>query len=75
MNLEPEDVKEIVDGAENIIAGEGTASGENRCSDAACEAAKKLKGAKRLLVCVASGPEIALAEMSGAAAAVEKAAD
>ena len=75
VNLDPEDVKATVDGAENVAAGEGTASGENRCSDAAREAVRNLKGANRLLVCVASGPEIALAEMSGAAAAVQEVAD
>lgn len=75
VNLDPEDVKAIVGGAENVAAGEGTASGENRCSDAARESAKNLKGAKRLLVSVTSGPEIALAEMAGAAAAVQEVAD
>ena len=75
VNIDPEDVKAIVGGAENVAAGEGTASGENRCSDAAREAAKNLKGAKKLLVSVASGPDIALAEMAGAAAAVQEVAD
>ena len=75
VNLDPEDVKAIVDGAENVAVGEGTASGENRCSDAAREAVRNLKGAKRLLVSVASGPEIGLAEMAGAAGAVQEAVD
>ncbi len=75
MNLEAEDVKAIVDGAENVVAGEGTASGENRCSDAAHEAVKNLKGAKKLLAAVTSGLEITLAELTGAAMAVTEAAD
>ena len=75
VNIEADDVKEIVDGAENLVAGEGTASGENRCSDAAHEAVKNIKGAKKLLVCITSGPDIALAEMMGASMAVQKASD
>ena len=75
VNIEADDVKEIVDGAENLVAGEGTASGENRCSDAAHEAVKNIKGAKKLLVAVTTGPDIALAEMMGAAMAVQEASD
>ena len=75
VNIEADDVKEIVDGAENLIAGEGTASGENRCADAANEAVKNLKGAKKLLVCITSGPDIALAEMTSAAMAVMEVSD
>ena len=75
VSLEADDVKAIVDGAENVIAGEGTASGENRCADAAHEAVKDIKGAKKLLVCITSGPDIALAEMTSAATAVMEASD
>ena len=75
VNLEAEDVKAIVDGEENVVAGEGTASGENRCSDAAHEAVKNLKGAKKLLVAVTSGLDVALSELMGAAVAVEESAD
>ena len=75
VNIEPDDVKAIVDGAENVAAGEGTASGENRCADAANEAVKNIKGAKKLLVCITSGPDIALAEMTSAAMAVMEVSD
>ena len=75
VNLEAEDVKAIVDGEENIVAGEGTASGENRCSDAAHEAVKNLKGAKKLLVAVTSGLDVALSELTGAAMAVAEVVD
>ena len=75
VNIEADDVKEIVDGAENLVAGEGTASGENRCSDAAHEAVKNIKDAKKLLVAVTTGPEITLAEMVGAATAVMEVPD
>ena len=75
VNLYIDDVKAIVDGEENIAASVGTASGENRCSDAANEAVKNIKGAKKLLVSVTSGPEITLAEMIPAAMAVQEAYD
>lgn len=75
VSLDVDDVKAIVDGAENVVAGEGTASGENRCADAANEAVKNFKGAKKLLVAVTSGPDIALAEMTSAAMAVMEASD
>ena len=75
VNLDPDDVKAVVDGAENVAAGEGTASGENRCSDAANEAVKNLKDAKKLLVCVASGVDITLTELTDAAMAVMDVSD
>ena len=75
VKLDIDDVKAIVDGAENVIAGEGTASGKNRCGDAAREAVKNLKSAKKLLVSVTTGLEITLAEMMGAATAVEEVSD
>ena len=75
VNLDVDDVKAIVDGAENVVTGEGTASGENRCSDAAHEAVKNIKDAKKLLVAVTTGPEITLAEMVGAATAVMEVPD
>lgn len=75
VNLDAEDVKAVAGGAESLSADESTASGENRCSVAAHEAAKNLKGAKKLLLSVTSGPYIALAELTGAATAVAEAAD
>ena len=72
VNLEADDVKAIIDGAESLAVGEGTASGENRCADAANEAMKNIKGAKKLLVSVASGADVTLAEMVGAAMAVQE---
>ena len=75
VNLDVEDVKAIVDGAENVGAGEGTASGENRCSDAATQAVKDIKGAKKLLVSVMSGVDVTLTELTDAAMAVQEAAD
>ena len=38
VNLDAEDVKAIVDGEENLVAGEGTASGKNRCAAAGSDA-------------------------------------
>ena len=73
VNLDVDDVKAIVDGAENVVAGEGTASGENRCSDAASEAVKDIKDAKKLLVSVTSGVDVMLTELTEAAIVVEEA--
>ena len=67
VNLNFDDVKAILDGAENVTANEGTASGDDRCKRAAQEAVKGIKGAKRLMLEVKSGPEITLLEMTEAA--------
>lgn len=67
VNLDFGDVKAILDGAENVTASEGTASGTDRCKLAAQEAAKGIKGAKRLMIEVKTSPEITLFEMSDAA--------
>ena len=75
VNLDLDDVKEIVDGAENVVAGEGTASGENRCADAAREAVKNIYGVNRLLVEVKSGPEVTLMELADAAEMVHETVD
>ena len=75
VNLDAEDVKAIVDGEENLVAGEGTASGENRCAAAGSDAVKNIKGAKKLLAAVKTSPEVTLTEMMDAAMAVQEAAD
>ncbi|MBQ7155901.1 MAG: hypothetical protein IJR85_10165 [Synergistaceae bacterium] len=75
VNIDVDDVKSIVDGEANVVAGEGIGTGDERCSDAALEAVKVIKGAKKLLLAITTGPEISLMEMTGAAMAVEEAAD
>ncbi|MBQ7219650.1 MAG: hypothetical protein IJS28_01575 [Synergistaceae bacterium] len=75
INIDADDVKSVVEEAENVFAGEGTGSGKNRCSDAALEAVKGIKGAKKILLAITTGPEITLAEMTEAAIAIEEASE
>ena len=75
VNLDFCDVKAILDGAKNVTVSEGTASGTDRCKLAAQEAAKGIKGAKRLMIAVKTSPDITLAEMADAAEVIAAASD
>ena len=75
INIDADDVKSVVDGADRVFAGEGIGSGENRCADAALEAVKGIKGATRLLLAITTGPEITLGEMTEAAIAIEESSE
>ena len=75
VNIDGEDVRYVLDGAERVSAGEGMASGETRFNDAALEAVKNIHDAKRLLVEVRSDVEVTLTEMMDAVIAVKDAAD
>ena len=69
------DVKYVLDGAENVAAGEGTALGEDRCALAARKAVENIFSANRVIVEVKSGPEVALSELADAADMVQEAVD
>ena len=75
ISLEFDDVKDILDGARDVTCGEGTASGENRCADAARKAIEHITGADRLIVSVQSSPEVTLAELADAAEMVGESVD
>ena len=75
VNIELDDVKAILDGADNVYAGEGIASGEDRCADAAREAVKNIFNANRILVEVKCSPEVTLSELADAAEMVHEALD
>lgn len=70
VNLEAEDVKAMLDDAPQVVASEATASGENRCSDAALEALKDIDHAKAFILSMTTGPEVSLMEMAAAAEAL-----
>ena len=75
VNLDAQDVHAIIDGAENLIAAQSTASGENRAEKSALEVAKNIKNAKSLLLEIETGDEVTLVEMAQAAEIIEKIAD
>lgn len=75
VEIDADDVKNILDGAERVFFGEGTSSSEDRCSDAASAAMKDIKDTKRLLISVATGPEIDLMELTMTADAIAQASD
>ena len=74
VNLDAEDIVSVLDRAEIIAAGEGTASGDDKVRAAALEAMRNIpgiSGAKSLIVEVVSGFDTFLAEISDAASTVE----
>ncbi|MBQ7545046.1 MAG: hypothetical protein IJT02_08920 [Synergistaceae bacterium] len=75
INIEFDDIKDILDGARDVAIGEGTASGENRCADAARKAIEHIMDADRLIVSVQSSPDVTLAELADAAEMVGESVD
>ena len=75
VNIDVDDVRAAIEGAENVVVGEGTASGQDRARNAALEAVKDIKGANSFLVNITTGPEISLMEISEAADVIMESAD
>ena len=72
VNLDAQDVHAIIDGAENLITAQSTASGENRAEKSALEVAKGIKNAKSLLLEIETGDEVTLVEIAQAAEIIEE---
>ena len=72
VNLDAQDVHAIIDGAENLITAQSTASGENRAEKSALEVAKGIKNAKSLLLEIETGVEVTLVEIAQAAEIIEE---
>ena len=66
VKIDADDVKNVVDGAGRVVAGEGTASGVKRCSDAALQALKDIDNAKAFILNITTSPEFSLGEMTEA---------
>jgi cell division protein FtsZ len=81
VNLDFADVRTIMNEAGSALMGIGTASGENRATEAAREAVSSpllessIEGATGILLNVTGGPEIGLFEVNEAAEVVTSAAD
>ena len=75
VNIDADDVKNVVDGAGRVVAGEGTASGETRCKDAALQAMKDIDDAKAFILNVTTSPEISLGEIIEATEVLMEKAD
>ena len=75
VNIDVDDVRAAIEGAENVVVGEGTDSGDDRARVAALEAVKDIKGANSFLINITTGPEISLMEMSEAANVIQEAGD
>jgi cell division protein FtsZ len=81
VNLDFADVRTIMNEAGSALMGIGTASGENRASEAAREAVSSpllessIEGATGILLNVTGGPDIGLFEVNEAAEVVTSAAD
>ena len=73
--IDADDVKNVVDGAGRVVAGEGTASGVKRCSDAALQAMKDIDDAKAFILNVTTSPGISLGEIIEATEVLMEKAD
>ena len=75
VNMDTSDIVDILNGADDVSVGEGTASGDNRLEDAILAAMKNTAGthgAKGFILEIKGGFEASLAEIGSAAYIIER---